>query len=229
MREPYRPWRGVFPRFGTSEDVDREIRAHLEMRAEELEEAGWEPAEARAEARRRFGDVQATAAACEEITRRHDDVRRRGRRMGEIWQDVRYGVRALVKAPGFTVVALLTLALGIGANTAIFSVVNGVVLRPLPYEDPDELVYITERSRSGGTMSVAWANFRDWRASSGSFRGLTAYSSSNTTVLGGAEPAWTRVSFVSDDFWTVFRVVPVAGRVFSPLDHEPGAASVVVV
>lgn len=149
--------------------------------------------------------------------------------MGEIWQDVRYGVRALVKAPGFTVVALLTLALGIGANTAIFSVVNGVVLRPLPYEDPDELVYITERARSGGTMSVAWANFRDWRASSGSFRGMTAYSSSNTTVLGGAEPAWTRVSFVSDDFWTVFRVVPVAGRLFSPMDHEPGAAPVVVV
>lgn len=229
MRERYRPWRGVFPRFGTSEDVDREIRAHLEMRAEELEAAGWEPAEARAEARRRFGDVQATADECERITRRHDQVRRRGRRMGEIWQDVRYGVRALVKAPGFTVVALLTLALGIGANTAIFSVVNGVVLRPLPYEDPDELVYITERARSGGTMSVAWANFRDWRASSGSFRGMTAYSSSNTTVLGGAEPAWTRVSFVSDDFWTVFRVVPVAGRLFSPMDHEPGAAPVVVV
>ncbi len=221
--------RGIFSRTSAAEDAAREIRAHLEMRAEELEAEGWEPAEARAEALRRFGDRDAVERACVGIGRSRERTVRRGRTMGDMWMDVRYALRGLAKSPGNTLVALVTLALGIGANTAIFSVVNGVLFRPLPYEDPEELVFIRERSRTGGSMAVAWANFRDWRASTSSFEALTAYSAGTTTVLGGSEPAWATVAFVSDDFWRVFGVTPAAGRLLVAEDHFEGAAPVAVV
>ena len=226
-RRPRAP--GVFPRFSTDDDVDREIRAHLEMRAEELIAEGWEPAEAEAEARRRFGDRAAIADECVRVTRSHQRAVRRGREMGDIVQDIRYAVRSLAKAPAFTLVALVTLGLGIGANTAIFSVVDGVLLRPLPYERPDELVAISEVSRSGGNMTAAWANFRDWRESARSFQAMAAYSAGTTTVVGGAEPAWATVARVSEDFFQVFPVVPVAGRLLQTGDHQEGAAATVVV
>jgi len=221
--------RGIFPRFSVPEDVERELRAHLEMREEELRARGWDAAEARAEARRLFGDVEAVERDCVRISERRERAVERGRLMGELGQDVRYALRTLVKAPVFAAVALVTLGLGIGANTAVFSVVNGVLLRPLPFEDPDELVFVSERSRRGGSMSAAWANFRDWRAASGSFEGLAAYSSGTTTVLGGEEPAWATVAFVSEDFWRVFGVAPSAGRLLLPDDHVEGAAPAVVV
>ncbi|GMV05004.1 MAG: hypothetical protein AMXMBFR53_12840 [Gemmatimonadota bacterium] len=220
---------GIFPRYSPSEDVAREVRAHLEMREEELRAQGWDAAEARAEARRLFGDVEAVERDCVRINESRERAVERGRMMGELWQDVRYAVRALVKAPAFTVVALVTLGLGIGATTAVFSVVNGVLLRPLPFPDPDELVFVGERSQRGGVMSVAWANFRDWRAEAGSFEALAAYGSGTTTVLGGSEPAWATVAYVSEDFWRVFGVTPRAGRLLVGDDHAPGAAAVVVV
>lgn len=224
-----RPRGGIFPRFGVAEDVDREIRSHLDLLAEELEAEGWDPAGARAEAQRRFGDLEAVARACTKITTSHETAVRRGRMMGDLMQDVRYAVRTLARAPGFTAVALLTLALGIGANTAIFSVVNAVLLRPLPYADPHELVYVAERSNTGGQMQAAWPNVRDWRAMARSFDGLTAFTSTSTTVLGGAQPAWTSLAMVSEDFWRVFPVTPLAGRLHDAQDHQEGAPPTAVV
>ena len=221
--------RGIFPRYSPSEDVDRELRTHLELKTEELVQAGWDPGEAWAEASRTFGDVEAVAGECTRIARSRENAVGRGERMGEFLQDVRYAARALVRAPTFTGVALVTLALGIGANSAIFSVVNGVVLRPLPYEDPDALVYVAERGSRGGTMAAAWANFVDWRTASRSFDALAAYGYGTTTVLGGHEPAWTTIAFVSEDFWQVFGVRPAEGRLLDPRDHLEGAASAVVV
>ena len=221
--------RGIYSRVSAAEDVSREIRAHLDMRAEELEAEGWDPAEAGAEALRRFGDRGAIERVCVRITRSHQRAVSRGRTMGDVWQDVRYAVRGLVRTPGFTAVALVTLALGIGANTAIFSVVNGVLLSPLPYESPDELVAIHERSARGDEWSVAWGNFRDWRSEARSFRAMAAYGAGTTTVRGGGEPVWATVATVSEDFWKVFPVRPVAGRLTVPADHREGAGPVVVV
>jgi len=149
--------------------------------------------------------------------------------MEAIWQDLRFGLRMLRRSPGFALVAVTTLALGIGANTAIFSVVRGVLLRPLPYEQPDRLVTITERNTRGGSMAVAWPNFVDWRTSTNSFVGLTVANHRSFTVLGGSQPVQALGAVVGEDFWKVFPVRPLEGRLTVPGDHVPGTAPVMVV
>lgn len=212
------------------DDVEREIRSHLTLREEELMARGWTASDAREEALRSFGDREAVARQCSEIARSHHRAVRRAKMMETVWQDVRYGFRSLVASPGFTVVALVTLALGIGANTAIFSVVNGVLLEPLAYEEPHELVWVDEASVRGTSMSVAWRNFVDWRETTADrLEGLAAYGARNPTVLGGAAPVRVPGGTVTQDFWKVFPVTPLAGRLTLPEDHVEGAAPVLVV
>ncbi len=137
-------WRRAiqFSRRDVRTEVDEELRAHLLMRAEEYEAAGLSPDDARAEALRRFGNVESTREACRRIvTRSASSSRRREWRAG-FRQDVTYALRTLARSPGLTAAILVTLALAIGANTAIFTVVKGVLLRPLPYGDPERLVTI---------------------------------------------------------------------------------------
>ena len=148
---------------------------------------------------------------------------------GAILQDVRYAIRALTRSPGFTIAGVLTIAVGIGANASIFSVVNGVLLKPLPYDEPDALVQVRETNNRGGAMAVAWANFVDWKNESGSFTGLTAYGVSPTTVLGAQQPLSLQVAQVTADFWNVFRVLPISGRLTTPEDHREGAPTVLVI
>jgi predicted permease len=219
----------VFSRISPREDADREIRSHLALRSEELEQAGWGPEEARREAERLFGDRRAIADECRRLTERHDRAVRRAKMWGSVWNDLRYSVRGLARSPGFTLAAVLTLGVGIGANTAIFSVVHGVLMKPLPYEEPEALVQVRETTNRGGTMAVAWANFLDWHQESRSFQGLTAYGVGTTTVLGGDRPLSVPVATVSADFWRVFRVAPVHGRVTTAEDHLEGAEPVLVV
>ncbi len=144
-------------------------------------------------------------------------------------QDLRYGVRMLGKNPGFTVVAVLTLALGIGATCAIFSVVYGVLLRPLPYYEPERLVELREVNDQGGRMSFADPNFDDVRAQSRSLDGVAEYAAGLESVSGAAEPTRTMMAPVSLDFFTLLRVHPVFGRGFSPEDQHFGAAAVALV
>lgn len=221
--------RGIFPRFGVTEDVQREIEAHIALHAEELVAAGWDPGAAREEALRRFGDRDRITAAAVAVAQRHRRAVGRMELFDALWKDIRYGIRTLVRAPTFAVVSILTLALGVGANTAIFSVVNGVLLQPLPFEDPDEIVWVSEVNARGGPMSVAWPNFRDWKASLRSFSGLAAYGVYPMTVLGGPEPVQARVSRISRDYWSIFGVVPVRGRLTTLDDHHEDGAPVVVV
>jgi putative ABC transport system permease protein len=216
-------------RRGVAEDVDREIRAHLELCTEELVREGWNPEAARAEAARRFGDERRIRRRCTDIEDRQVRKVRVVQMIEGMLQDLKFGVRALKNSPGFASVAIATLALGIAANATVFSVVNGVLLRPLPYHNPDELVSVAERSQSGRPMAVPWANFRDWSAENRSFSAITAYGAYPTTVLSDAEPVYTPVATVSRDFWRVFPVSQVAGRLTVPQDHVEGAAPVVVV
>ncbi len=211
------------------EDVERELRAHLALRAEELEQEGWSAEDAAREAERLFGDRGSIAHACRRISERHDRAVRRANMWDAARQDVRYAVRTLARSPGFTLASIITLALGIGANAAIFSVTYGVLLRPLPYEAPDALVRISETTNRGTTMAVAWANFVDWVEESRGFESLAAYGSSNTTVLGGDRPFRARAATVSEDFWEVFRVVPSEGRLTTAEEHEPDAPPTVVI
>ncbi len=141
--------RRIFPRFPVGEDVERELRVHVELCVEELVGAGWDPREARAEAERRFGDSGSVARKCQTISRRHERAVRRTTMVESLSQDIRYAVRVLVKSPGFSLVAIAILALGIGANATVFSIVNGVLLEPLPYDNPEELVWVAERMESG--------------------------------------------------------------------------------
>jgi ABC-type antimicrobial peptide transport system permease subunit len=144
-------------------------------------------------------------------------------------KEIRVALRSLLKRPGFTLVAILTLALGIGASTAIFSVVDGVLLRPLPYPHAEELAQLREVNERGGRMAFAEPNFLDLRARNHVFAGVAQYSGSLTTVNGGSEPVRALTYSVSADFFNVLGVTPIVGRVFTPDESRAGGTPVAVV
>jgi len=147
-----------------------------------------------------------------------------------IWQDVRYGLRSLAKNPGFTAVAVLALALGIGANSAIFSVVNAILLRPLPYKDPDRLVMVWEdRSKNGYPRDTpAAGNFHDWREQNQVFEGMAAVANQSFNLTGSGEPERVDGRRVSANLFQLLGVEPLHGRRFLPEEDQPGAGRVVV-
>ena len=149
--------------------------------------------------------------------------------MNSLIQDVRYAFRSLSETPGFTIIAFLTLALGIGANTAIFSVVNAVLLRPLPFQEPGELVVLSEvETRRGAIDQVAADNFRDWRAQSKTLASLAAWNYWGLSMSGEGEPVEIATIRASHDFFTVLGVQPALGRGFWPEEEQPGRDHVVV-
>jgi putative ABC transport system permease protein len=150
--------------------------------------------------------------------------------MNTLLQDLRYGARMLLKAPGFTLVAVITLALGIGANTAIFSVVNAVLLRPLPFENPDRLMTVWENNLKQGQDhgSVGGANFTDWKNQNQVFESLAAYFNWNYNLTGGDEPQRLRAVVVSGDFFQTLASVAAAGRALAPEDDQEGKDDVIV-
>jgi predicted permease len=149
--------------------------------------------------------------------------------MGTLIHDIRYGLRMLAKNPGFTVVAVLTLALGIGATVAIFSVVYGALLRPLPYFQADRLLELHEVNSHGGHMNFADPNFADVRASSQALDGVAEYAAWLESVAGASEPTRTMTASVSHDFFPMLRVQPVMGRGFAPEDQRFHTAPVALV
>jgi putative ABC transport system permease protein len=153
---------------------------------------------------------------------------RRDEMLTTIWQDVRYGVRVLLKNPGVTAVAVVTLALGIGANTAIFSVVNAVMLRPLPYKNPDAVVALWENVPTHGRWRVTPANYLDWKTQNSVFENVAAYGASTMTLTGGGEPEQLRGTRASAGYFDVVGIQPMIGRQFLQEEYEPGKGQVVI-
>src|SRR6266567_1743573 len=149
--------------------------------------------------------------------------------MSTLLQDLRYGFRMLGRNPGFTAVAVLTLALGIGATSAIFSEVYGVLLRPLPYPQPDQILDLSEVNDKGGRMSFADPNFEDVRSQNHTLQGVAEYAAALESVTGGPEPSRTMVSTVSQDFFSVMRVPPFLGRGIAPEEQRMGAPLVALI
>ena len=148
--------------------------------------------------------------------------------MTTLLQDIRYGTRMLFKNPGFTIVAVLALTLGIGANSAIFSVVNAVLLRPLAYHESERLVFLSERSQVLEGMSIAYPNFLDWREQNNSFENIGVFRTQSYNLTGNGEPERIIAGQVSADLFTVLRVNAAIGRIFTNDEDKPGADPVVV-
>ena len=149
--------------------------------------------------------------------------------MEALWQDLRYGIRMLFKHPGFTAIAVVTLALGIGANTAIFSVVNAVVLRPLPFEDPERIIRMWGKFSQGDHASTSPPDFLDYRAQNSTFEEFAAMMSSSYNLTGDAEPERIIAADVTTNFFRALGVKPVQGRAFSPEEEQLGLSRVAMI
>src|SRR5262249_10449072 len=202
------------------EELDEEVRFHLEREIEENIVRGMSPEEARYAALRSFGGVERV---------KEESRDERGIRLfDEVWQDLRFGARKLLKQPGFTLIAVITLALGIGANTAIFSVVNAVLLRPLPYRAPDRIVTVGHyRAMFDADVVFGW-DFLEWRDQAKVFEQIAAYFSGRADLTGSGEPARLGAGFVSADLFATLGVAPARGRAFTPDEEKPGGAPVVI-
>jgi predicted permease len=144
------------------------------------------------------------------------------------WQDVRYSLRMLGKNPGFAAVAILTLALGIGANTALFSVVNGVLLRPLPYPQPDRIVVLSENTANFDSSSISYPNFLDWQRNNSTFSSIAAYRSDDFSITGRGEAERVRVGMVSAGFFEMLGVTLAHGRLFTSQEDRLGTTPVAI-
>ena len=217
------PWRS---RTEIARDVDTELAFHLEMRVNELVAGGLAADEARRRAQDEFGDIEFTRKYCRSVDERTDRHTRSTDRLGAWLQDVRYAVRTLRKSPGFTAVALITLMLAIGANTAIFSVTEGVLLRPLPFGDPGSLVLMRESwpGHPGDDLPTTPPNYVDYRAQQHSFAGMAifTYAQPGTWQPVGADPVSVTALPVSASFFGVLAVPALVGRTFAATEDAPG-------
>ena len=215
------PWRS---RAQVLNDVESELLFHLEMRAQEMVAQGMSPERARAEAERQFGDVEFTKRYMRRMDMGHESERRRAEWLSELQQDARYALRTLLRTRGFTVVAIATLALGIGANTAIFSVVDGILLRPLPFPRPEQLLKVWSANNAAGNAKVPVSplDLDDWRAQRNVIADLGGWfyqpSGSGIDLTGQGEPQRLEVAFVTPGFFGTLGVGALAGRV--PRDDE---------
>ena len=149
--------------------------------------------------------------------------------MHTLIQDIRFGLRTLAKNPGFTAVAILTLALGIGVNTALFSVVNGVLLNPLPYPQADRLVMLHESKVNFPNGSISYPNFRDWQKDNEAFSSMAIFRGQSFTLTGMGAAEQLRGRLITSDFFRILGVKPVLGRTFEPGEDEIGRAPIVII
>jgi predicted permease len=212
----------LFKRPTVKREIDEELRFHIEQRERENIAAGMTADEAAQEARKRFGNFQSVRENCREV---------RGASFGEaLVKDIRFGARMLRKNPSFTAVAVLTLALGIGANTAIFSFVNAILLRPLPYKDPSRLVMVFEAFVANGSSkdAVGAPILGEWRKQATVFEGLAARSWDRFILTGFDQPENIPGAHLSANIFSLLGVEPLLGRAFAPEEETFGKDHVVL-
>jgi putative ABC transport system permease protein len=213
-------FRALFQKEELDARMDDEMRAHLEMQTQENIEAGMKPEEARYAALRQFGWVESIKATCRD---------QRGLPWLEtLWHDLHYGARQLRRNPTFTVVAVLTLALGIGGSTAIFSLINGVILRPLPFPEPDGLFSILTQVGEAPPTQTSYRSYLDWRERSTAFQELAIFDSSSCLLTGADDPERVVAALTSAGFFSVLRAAPALGGTFTKAQEHHRAAVVVV-
>jgi predicted permease len=213
----------LFRRKRVERELDDEMRAHMAMLVDEKIATGLSPEQARRNALREFGGV-------DQVKEQVRDVRM-GALIEQVWLDVRYAARMLRKNPGFTAIVVITLALGIGVNTAIFSLVDGILLRPLPYEQPDRLVRLVQSQRQLGldAWNLSQATFTSLRDNTHSLEAVAAYSTSGANLTGDGDPERVSIGTVSADFFKVLGLPPALGRTFRAGEDTPGNNGVCVI
>ncbi|MEX2180311.1 MAG: ABC transporter permease [Gemmatimonadaceae bacterium] len=213
-------------------DVDDELRFHIERTVEELVAAGRSPEDARREAETRFADLRAVPRRLVEIDRGRVRRERRAEWWESLWQDVRYGGRSLLRAPGFTAAAVLTLGIGMGANAALFSVVDGVLLRPAPFAGLDRVAMIWETDRASGTTRepASIPDYRDFRERVRTFEEITAFTPLELSLSpDAADPERVAGLGVSHEWFALLGVRPLVGRAFTAEEDMPGGPRAAII
>jgi predicted permease len=212
--------RALFRKEKLDRDMAEEMRFHLNERAAENIDDGMPPDEAHYAAQRKFGGVEQIKEHCRD--------QRGWRWLEQFVQDIRYAFRGLARQRGFTIVAVLTLALGIGATTSIFSVVNAIILKPLPYDQPGQVVQIFESPKPGAQNPVSPGSFLDWRSHATLFESFTAYQIFNLNLTGVGDPVRISGLRMSANGLQLLRARPLLGRLFAPDEDQPGKEKVIV-
>jgi len=213
--------RGMMHSGHAEDDFGAELESHLQMHIEDNLRAGMLPEEARRDALIKLGGVEQTKQAYRE---------REGLPWLEtIWQDMRFALRMLHKDLRFTAIAVLTLTLGIGANSAIFSIVNGVLLNPLPFPHPEQLIFLHESKPNFETGSISLPNFQDWRKDNHSFSTMAAFREYYFSLMGMGAAEQLDGQFMTSDFFETLGVKPILGRTFTRAEELPGAGPVVLI
>jgi putative ABC transport system permease protein len=211
----------MFKRPRSADDFAQEIKAHLELEADELKREGLSEHEAYRQARAGFGNVP---VAQERFT-----MKSRVAWFDNLLRDIQFTIRQMAKNPGFAAAAILTLGLGIGASASIFSVADAVLLRPLPYPNPKQLVRVWEQMPNGHRPNLAESNFEDFLTQNNTFASLAAYDYQAASVSGGTAPARVNVAAVSSSFFPTLGVQPLYGRLFVADEQRPHGAPAIIV
>ena len=228
MKRSLRSWLWRVP---VDQEIDEEISLHVDMRTRELVERGMDPIAAREAAIRRLGDLARLKRTCVDLGRRRDRDMRLTQWLEEFRDDVKVAIRQLGSSPGFTLIAVITLALGLGANSAIFALVDATLLRPLPFRDPGRLVMMWERSESGARGNVSPLNMLDWNDRSRTFEKMAGFRPEvGGMVMTGADGTAETVSrqWVTGGIFDVLGITPIAGRTFLPEDERAKSRAVVL-
>ncbi|HEY6253319.1 MAG TPA: ABC transporter permease [Candidatus Angelobacter sp.] len=212
--------RSLFRRRGVDQDLDDELAYHLEQQIRQNIARGMSAEEARYAALRALGGMQQVKEQCKE--------RRRVNYIEHFFHDLRYGFRQLRRSPGFTIVAILTLALGIGANTAIFSFIDAVLLKPLPWDHPEQVVRVLEKVPTGNPNGISTMNFLDWKNQNTVFSALAAQASGSMALTGVDVPVQLHGLRVSASFFEIFTTTPILGRTFAPDEDQLGKERVAI-